>query len=65
MAGLPKWTARGPFPRWTGMRVHMNPMPGDKLSIAVTMPPLTRRVRLWLAWRLLTRQGVPDAAAQQ
>jgi hypothetical protein len=40
-------------------------MPGDKLSIAVTMPPLTRRVRLWLAWRLLTRQGVPDAAAQQ
>jgi hypothetical protein len=36
---------------------------GRALTVRLHVPSITRRARLWIAWRTLTRQGMPDAAA--
>jgi hypothetical protein len=57
-----------PWPRWCGMTATFGPPRGDgagHLSVVITVPPLTRRARLWAAWRLLTAREAPDAPADR
>lgn len=65
MASLPPYVPIPPFPRWTGMRVTLGQphQRGRTLTVRLHVPSITRRARLWIAWRTLTRQGMPDAAA--
>jgi hypothetical protein len=66
-------TARAPlppFPRWTGAHVIIgapDPMPTDGRRVlhAAVSAHITRRARLWAAWRALTRREVTtDGTAQ-
>jgi hypothetical protein len=65
VAALPSYVPLPPFPRWTGMRVTLGQPShdGHTLTATVHVPSITCRARLWVAWRMLTRRGVPDAAA--
>lgn len=74
MAALPSHVPIPPFPRWTGMRATLGrphyhgPTPaGVELAVVAHVPPITRRARLWMAWRVATAtaEGVPDAAADR
>lgn len=67
MASLPATAPLPPFPRWTGMHLNLGAhrLKGTEMVLNVSVSPITYRARLWFAWRVVTRRGVPDAAAQQ
>lgn len=67
MAALPPYVPIPGFPRWTGMRVRLGAprATGATVTVVLTVPRITYRARLWAMWRVISRQGVPDAAARQ
>lgn len=67
MAAMPRRVPLPPFPQWTGMYATISAPRQQGLTVTADLhiPSITLRARLWIAWRTLTRRGVPDAAAQQ